>query len=283
MPQKPKIALVFDFDDTLAPDCTSGLLQQRGVAVDEFWESVKQLLGEGWDPVPAYLAKILQDSRSNQTAGPLTQQKLQEWGEQIKFYNGVPTLFKRIREFVAEISPDLEVEFYLISSGIGEILRASRIAKNFKNIWACDFSYAQDGSIEHLKNIVSFTDKTRYLFQITKGLVGEHGHSRPFEVNKAVSPAETYIPFTQMIFVGDGYTDIPCFSLVRKNGGIAFGVYDTEKRETWSRAWAYIEDRRISNLAPSDYGDKSALMINLYMAIQSITAQIKLGQASYQG
>ena len=86
-----------------------------------------------------------------------------------------------------------------------------------------------------------------------------------------------------MIFVGDGYTDIPCFSLVRKQGGVAIGVYDPEDRERWGRAWGFIEDGRVSNLVPADYAKGSALSNSLTMAVESMANRIALRRSTYQG
>ena len=86
-----------------------------------------------------------------------------------------------------------------------------------------------------------------------------------------------------MIVVGDGYTDIPCFSLVRKAGGMAIGVYDQENRDKWGRAWGFIEDGRVSNLVPAEYGERSALSNSLIMAVESIANRISLSAHTYQG
>jgi hypothetical protein len=175
------------------------------------------------------------------------------------------------------------IEFYLVSSGIKDILQSTKLAKYFDDIWACNFCYDESGKIIFPKNIVSFTDKTRYLFQIAKGITGAESRGKPFEVNKKIKDGNLRIPFNQMIVVGDGYTDIPCFSLIRKNGGTAIGVFDKKNRDKWGRAWGYIEDERVSNLAPADYRKDSALSISLMMAAENITNRISLRNQTYQG
>ena len=277
------VAVIFDFDGTLAPDSTSSFLENIGIDVPHFWnEEVEPLLNSGWDPVPAYLYMMIQ--KSNSVDGqPITRQKLAQWGRRISPYNGATRIFSRLRQHVASVSPDALVEFYLISSGIGEILRATKLAKYFDDIWACDFCYGDSGKITFPKNIVSFTDKTRYLFHIAKGITGSQSRGKPFEVNKKVKDENLQIPFNQMIFVGDGYTDVPCFSLIRKHGGTAIGVFDKKNRDKWGRAWGFIEDDRVSNLAPADYGRDSSLSISLMMAIENIAKRIKLRNQTYQG
>ncbi|MCB0335399.1 MAG: haloacid dehalogenase-like hydrolase [Bdellovibrionales bacterium] len=281
MPQQT-IAIVFDFDDTLAPDATSALLASLGVEPEAFWKEVAELLRADWDPVPAYLFKMIEISRQSR-ATAISKSTLHTFGSSISFYRGALTLKKHLTDYAQSVFESISLEFYIVSSGIGEMIRASKFAKHCTHIWACDFHYNTEGCIEFPKNIVSFTDKTRYLFQISKGIIGAETTGQPFAVNKSIAPAELRVPFDQMIYVGDGYTDIPCFSLVKKQGGIAFGVYDPKHTEKWARAWGYVEDNRVSNLAPADYGKDAALMHNLCMAVHRIASNIKLRETSYQG
>jgi phosphoglycolate phosphatase-like HAD superfamily hydrolase len=277
------IAVVFDFDGTLAPDSTSSFLESIGIDVPHFWrQEVQPLLDAGWDPVPAYLYMLIQKSNSESDC-PITQLKLSKWGGQISPYKGATRIFSRLRQHVESINPNVAIEFYLVSSGIKDILQSTKLAKYFDDIWACNFCYDESGKIIFPKNIVSFTDKTRYLFQIAKGITGAESRGKPFEVNKKIKDGNLRIPFNQMIVVGDGYTDIPCFSLIRKNGGTAIGVFDKKNRDKWGRAWGYIEDERVSNLAPADYRKDSALSISLMMAAENITNRISLRNQTYQG
>jgi hypothetical protein len=278
------IAIVFDFDDTLAPDTSSSFLESLGVDVKDFWtKRVQRRIDDGWDPVPAYLYEMIQISKSGNPQKLITREKLLRFGREVKFYNGATRIFSRLKKNVESLNPNISVEYYLISSAIGTLLRETSIAKHFEQVWASDFHYSPDGSIEFPSHIVSFTDKTRYIFHVSKGIFGQKFLGTPFEVNRKIPPQELRIPLDQIVFVGDGYTDIPCFSLVRKHGGVAIGVYDQEHRERWGRAWGFIEDGRVSNLVPADYGSKSALSNSLTMAVESIANKITLRRTSYQG
>jgi hypothetical protein len=276
------IAVIFDFDDTLAPDSTSSFLARRGVDVKAFWKSVEPLVEEGWDPVPAYLFRLVQES-ARRPGKPITRASFQAHGRLLRPFAGVSTIFSRIRKHVASVNPAAAVEFYLVTSGIGEMIRAAPVARHFKDLWACDFHYGAGGAIDFPRNVVSFTDKTRYLFQIAKGIVGPAYHGKPFAVNRKLDPEEIGTPFHNMVYVGDGYTDIPCFSLLRNNGGTAIGVYDRRRRDKWGRAWEFAADGRVSNLVPADYGKKAALSDSLLMATESIARKIKLKGKTYQG
>jgi phosphoserine phosphatase len=278
------IALVFDFDDTLAPDSTSGFLADIGVDVRRFWsEQVDPLLfQEDWDPVPAYLHRMIELSKSH-AHGLITQERLRQWGKRLPLHAGVDTLFSRLRTMVKEHHPQIHLEFYLISSGIGDVLRHTAIAHEFTDIWASEFIYDDKGGIQFPRRIVSFTDKTRYLFHIQKGIIGPASRNKPFEVNRKFSQEMLRIPFEQMIFVGDGYTDIPCFSLIRRSGGVAFGVWDPKHRDKRSRAWGFIQEGRVSNLNQARYDEEAELYQWLEEAVESLAGRISLNNRIYRG
>jgi phosphoglycolate phosphatase-like HAD superfamily hydrolase len=277
------IAIIFDFDDTLAPDSTTGYLRSQGVDMHKFWkEDVQKLIDQDWDPIPAYLHAMIELSKNGHIP-PITAESMKAWAKSITYYPGVLDMFDRLRNYVKKNNPLLNLEFYLISSGVGSILRETSIAHHFQDIWACDFAFDSSGGICFPKRVVSFTDKTRYVFHIAKGIFGERSRGRPFDVNRKIENQDLRIPSNQMIFVGDGYTDIPCFSLIRKGGGIAIGVYDTSNMDKWGRAWGFIEQQRVSNLVPADYSDKSALSNSLIMAVESMARRIELNQMTYQG
>ena len=277
------IALIFDFDDTLAPDSTSGFLASMGVDTAAFWkDEVDPLLVQDWDPVPAYLHRMIELSRSNRL-GAITRERLSKWGSELPLHDGVASLFSRLRHAVKQVHPQVQIEYYLISSGIGDVVRNTPIAHEFTDIWASEFVYGEDGGIAFPRRIVSFTDKTRYLFHVQKGIVGPAYLGKPFEVNRKVAEDRLRVPFDQMVFVGDGYTDIPCFSLIRRAGGFAFGVWDPKHRDKRSRAWGFIEDGRVSNLNQARYDDAAELYQWLEEAVTSLAGRIALKSRVYRG
>lgn len=278
------IAVVFDFDDTLAPDSTSGYLGQAGIAdLSSFWKKeVATLTDDDWDPVPAYLYKMIEASQTERVP-KITKESLVEWGRHLPLHEGVPKLFARLRKVAKDANPRANVEFYLISSGIGDILRSTPIANEFTDIWASEFAYGADGGISFPKKIVSFTDKTRYLFHIQKGLIGPQARGKPFDVNKKLKPEQIRIPINHMIFVGDGYTDIPCFSLVKKDGGVSIAVFDKTHGEKWGSAYQFVHDGRVSNLLSANYSEQSDLSIFLGMAVKKLATDIAVSSGTYQG
>jgi hypothetical protein len=127
--------LVFDFDDTLAPDTTSSYLESLGVDVKDFWtKGVQGRIDDGWDPVPAYLYEMIQISKSGDPHKLTTREKLLRFGREVRFYNGATRIFSRLKKNAESINPNVSVEYYLISSAIGTILRETSIAKHFEQI-----------------------------------------------------------------------------------------------------------------------------------------------------
>ncbi|MDO9510661.1 MAG: HAD family hydrolase [Bacteroidales bacterium] len=269
------IALIFDFDDTLAPDSTSAFLESMGVNAADFWKNeVHPLDNDDWDPIPAYMFALLKLSASSPD-NIITRQRLADFGRKLKFHKGLTRFFDQMREFAHSLDPDLRLEFYVISSGIGEIIRSSRIAHHFTEIWASDFLYNDAGHIVFPRKIISFTEKTRYVFQVSKGIIGKKSKGNPFEVNKKVQYKDFKVRLEHMIFVGDGLTDIPCFSLIKRYNGVTFAVYDKNRPDRWGRAWNFIEDGRVSNLLSANYSADSDLSTNLKMAVQNIYRKIQ--------
>ena len=278
-----RIAVIFDFDDTLGPDSTSGFLKQAGVEdIAGFWAEVGQMMKQDWDPVPAYLHHMIQTSARGDCA-PLTKEALMAWGSQLPFFEGVEDMFKHIRKIVKDANPRISLEFYLISSGIGDVLRQTKIAHEFHDIWASEFHFDEHGIAVAPKKVVSFTDKTRYIFQIQKGIIGKASKGKPFDVNKKLTPEQIRVPMNQMIFVGDGYTDIPCFSMIKKEGGISIAVYDKNHVEKWGSAYQFVADGRVSNLLSANYQEGSDLVNFLSMAVRSLAERIAVSASSYQG
>ncbi len=261
-----RIGVLFDFDGTLAPDSTTGFLASLGVDTATFWEQCDRLIAEsGFDPIPVYLQKMIELARDGI---PITRERLKAYGESIEVFDGVETLFDRVTAHARELSPTSSVEFYMLSSGIETVLRSSPIAGRFHGIWGSEFTYDDNGYAAGIKNVVSFTEKTRYLYQISKGIVGGDARQQPFRVNERMGEQEAfYIPFERMVYIGDGLTDIPCFTLVRRYGGVAIGVYDERRPKKWTQAWRLVDDRRVSTLVSAVFGENSEIERHLKMAL----------------
>jgi len=267
-----KIAIIFDFDETLVEESTSAFLETRNVDINKFWgETVKALIDKDWDPVPAYMFKMIELSLSKS----ISKSDFIAFADDIKYKKGVKELFSNLKAYLSSISSNFEIEYYIISSGIGDVIRSSEISKNFKDIWASDFEYDENEQIIFPKKVLSFTDKTRYIFQISKGMVGKEFRSQPYVVNDKYDSGNYEIPIENMIYLGDGLTDVPCFSLLKKNNGTAIAVYDAQNTQAYGKAWKFIKEDRVSNLNSADYTKGSDLYNTILMAIESIVSKNK--------
>jgi len=228
------VAVVFDFDETLIPDSTTMLLKAHGIDTDDFWgRQAKELIRQGYDPPTAYLNLMLQNIGDGKPLGLLTNQKQTEFGSSLdaSFHEGLPQFFDDVWLDVKSKFKNIEVEFYIVSAGLQAVMDGSAIVrKYFRAAYGCQLAGDDEkGPLKYIKRCITFTEKTRYLFEINKGIDPGESKSNPYLVNKAYPDTERRIPFANMIYVGDGITDIPCFSLVQKFKGLAFGVFDPVK------------------------------------------------------
>lgn len=271
------IALIFDFDDTLTDDSTTRFLEQHGVSAKSFWgKDVKKRVDSEWDPTIAYLDLFLEYVGPGKPLGKLTNKELKRFGSSLGFYEGIPELFQDLEALVAEhrISHP-SIEFYIISGGIEEIIKGSSIARYFSGIWGCTFA-ERDGQIAKIKNLVSFTEKTKYLFFINKGF-GDKARSDQYSVNMEVQDAHRRIPLDHMIYVGDGLTDVPCFSLITSKGGKAFGVFNPTQKDSPKKAWEQlVAPRRVSSMNSPKYGERDDLGSLIRAAVSEICIRLDL-------
>jgi hypothetical protein len=277
-PLSNRIAIVFDFDDTLVPDTVDALLESLGIDALEFrQEKIRPLIDKGWDKILARFYALIEESKRQNYK--ITQEYIAKFGQELAPFDGVNKMFDRLQQCAHESNPKVEVEFYLITCGMVEIARHNCIAPNFKAMWGCEFSYGDRNGIEFLKKIVTHTEKTRYLFQIAKGFDDYQDDGKTF-VYRDLPPEELHIPLSQVIYVGDGESDIPCFSLMNQQQGTAIALYKDSTPEEWGRDLKITQSQRVANLAPVDYSENSELMQSLRLAVEGLCKRIALQQLS---
>jgi phosphoserine phosphatase len=268
------IALVFDFDDTLTDDSTTKLLEAHGIDAVDFWQNQNsKLVADGWNPTLSYLRLVLDNVGHGKPLGQLTNEGLQKFGATLDFYDGIPAVFDDLRDQVQQhpISHP-SIEFYIVSGGIEEIIKGSKIAKHFTNIWGCQFAEV-DGVIKHVKQSISFTEKTKYLFEINKGFNLQE--AKPYAVNEFVAPEHRRIPLTNMIYLGDGLTDVPCFSLLGISGGTSFGIFDPKKKDSPKKGWEkLVVPHRVSTINSPKYGEQDDLGSLLRAAVRQLCLRL---------
>ncbi len=266
------IAIICDCDDTLAHDTTNFLLEENGIKLDDFWNDIdRNFVQKGWDPPQAYLHKILKlmnDGKIKQN----TPQKMHDLAKKIKPYKGADSFIKELQRHVSNnsecIKSGINVEGYIISAGIEDLVKCCSFAKQFKDVLASNYSV--DPKTEKyyaIQSTVTFTEKTKYLYAINKGIDKENLRKYPYLVNDAVKSEQRRIPFRNMIYIGDGPSDIPCFSAVRSNGGHCIGIMADTPKKTYELA----RGRRTNyGMYSNDYSEGSDLRSMLRIIIDEI-------------
>lgn len=220
------IAIIFDFDETLGPDTISLFLQQQKIKPAQFWAEINKMVEDSWDPPLAYMHKMLGLSQEGKL--DISKKALSKTGRSLKLFPGLPSAFSELRNFVrtnAELKQArVSLEFYIASGGLEEMIRATKVEGEIDGIFGCNFAYDKTGKAMGIKSAISFTEKTRYIHGIRKGIDTKELRSNPYRINDAISPDQQRIPFSQMIYIGDGPSDIPCLSIITHNGGTGIGV-----------------------------------------------------------
>lgn len=224
---EPVIAIIFDFDETLGPDTISFFLKEQGLNVDKFWQEVKEMIKDEWDPPFAYMHKMLNLSKQGRL--DISKPMLVRLGKKLPLFPGLPNVFKELKEYVKnnrELKDvKISLEFYIISGGLEEMIRSTKVGTYINGIFGSNFAY--DKKSEEpigIKSAISFTEKTRYIYGIRKGVSLKDLRTNPYKVND-VTPADMRrVPFSQMIYIGDGPSDIPSLSAVTSEGGMGIGV-----------------------------------------------------------
>lgn len=274
-----RLAVVFDFDETLAPDTFALLLQDLGLDADKFkQERVKPLVTDGWDKYIARAYCLVEESNRREGKDKITQARLARVGKELKPFKGVPEMFDRLRQCARNVVEDVEVEFYLISGGFIEMAQNTSISNNFKAMWGCRFLYGQGGEIKFIKQQMTNTEKTSYLYYLSKGMDADKEKDLMFAYSN-VDEGKLRIPLSQVIYVGDGASDAPCFAVVNQAGGVGIGLYK-DNADKWSEQDKIDVNQRVANIAPPDYSENSELMQSLTLAVKGICQQIALRRLS---
>ena len=244
--QAPIIAFLYDFDKTL---CTTDMedyafIPSLGYTPAEFWGKANAF---GWenrmDGLLAYMYTMIQECAAQNIK--LDRAFLNHCGESIQLFPGVREWFARINAFGESLG--VQVEHYIISSGLREIIEGSGIAHEFREIYACEFYYNETGDACWPKLDVNFTNKTQFVYRINKGILDV---SRDKELNDSMPDDSKRIPFTNMIYMGDGLSDVPCMKMMRAYGGQAIAVYQASNRQGVEKLLA---DGRVDFIFPADY------------------------------
>ena len=266
------IALIYDFDGTLA----AGNMQEYdfrpavGKSNFEFWDEANRLAEQqDADQILTYMALMI---RSAQAKGlSLRREAFQESGKKVELYEGVMEWFDRINAYGEERG--VRVVHYINSSGMKEIIEGTPIADKFRKIYACSFLYNVDGIAYWPGVAVNYTNKTQFIFKINKGVESVYDTK---QVNQYMEEKERPVPFSRMIYVGDGTTDIPCMRLVKNFGGHSIAVYNPKDESKRGEMSTLIRDNRVNHVCPADYSEGKEMDIVVKTIIDKCVADHKL-------
>jgi len=269
------IAIMYDFDKTL---CTKDMqeytfIPNLGMDPRTFWKEANELrektkMDQILTSMYVMYNKMLEKNQ------PLMRNYLNESGKDIELYPGVEEWFERINEYGRSLG--VEIEHYIISSGLKEIIEGTTIGTKFKEIYASEFYYDETGKAVWPKLSVNYTNKTQFLTRIRKGVLDI---SDDVNLNKKMIENDRRISSANMIYIGDGLTDIPCMKLTKDGGGISVAVY-TDK--TYKQAFDLLKDGRINYITPANYEVNSELDKIIKKIIKRMTLDTELKNITYK-
>jgi len=257
------VALIYDFDGTLAP----GNMQERDfipaikTKTKKFWTEVSKISKDKQaDNILVYMKLMLDKART--ASIPVRRKDFQDYGKNLSFFNGILPYsnndvsekgwFERINQYGK--TSGINIEHYIVSSGIREMIEGTKLAKKFKAIYASSFFYDPNGVAVWPALALNYTTKTQYLFRINKGCLDVSDNS---SINKYIPEENRIIPFSHMIYIGDGDTDIPCFRLVKDRGGHSIAVYKPNTSGAKNKIEDLIDNGRVNFIATADYRNSS--------------------------
>lgn len=273
MPDKLiKAAIAYDFDETLAPGNMQehSFLPKLGIPKDSFWREANRIAEENdMDGILAYMQLMLQ--KSKEKGIPIRREDFIRYGKDINFFPGVAGYFDLINKYA--LNHGVILEHHIISSGLREFIEGTSIARHFRNIFASGFKYDREGVAEWAALAINYTNKTQYLFRINKGIDNSWDNTT---INRFTPEYKRAVPFSRIIYIGDGETDVPAMKMVKYQGGATIAVYNqkagytTKGKSPKQICRDLITQNRVDYVAEADYTDNSELISTIRLLIDRI-------------
>lgn len=264
------VAIAYDFDGTLA----DGNMQERdfipalGLKPAEFWQKVRaHAKKHDMDEILSYMDLMLREAGKQEH--PITREAFRDYGRTLEFFPGVDSWFGRIDAEAKKRG--IAIKHYIISSGLREMIEGTSIHKYFEYVFASGFRYDVNGVATWPALAINYTTKAQYLFRINKGIANAWDNSK---INKVMAPDERPQPFENMIYIGDGETDIPAMKMTTYQGGTAIAVYPSRKHGAKARAATLVHvDDRADVAVPADYSEGKDLEAAVLATLDRIAAR----------
>lgn len=287
------IAMVWDCDKTLISSyMQEPLFRHFNVDGGQFWREVNALgeyyarVGVHVNPDTCYLNHVLSYVKSGQFKG-LSNKLLREFGKELEFYPGLPDFFAQVKKMVEEDRRyqafGIKVEHYVVSTGFAETIQGSAIAPLVDGIFGCEFieqpalpgydpsATPVQGEISQVASALDNTSKTRYIFEINKG---SNKYPSQIDVNSSIARNDRRVPFENMIYIADGPSDVPAFSILNYNGGATFAVYPKKDVKAFRQVDALRRNNRVQMFGEADYTEGSQSWLWLTDKVRSIADRI---------
>lgn len=265
--KKTTVALIYDFDGTLSPANMQEYDFIKAIGVKNksaFWKENGELVKKHEaSNILCYMKLMIDKARAAKIS--IKRQQFVDFGKGIELYTGVEEWFELVNKLGKEIG--INIEHYINSSGLKEMIEGTKIGKKFKEIYACSFMYEDDIAVWPAV-AVDFTAKTQFLFMINKGIAKISENSK---VNEYKQEDERPIPFKHMIYFGDGETDIPCMKLIKQQGGNSIAVYKPRNQKKKACAEKLVKEQRVNFACAADYSKDG----EIYNIVRAILRQIK--------
>jgi hypothetical protein len=290
------IAVVWDFDQTLIPGYQQKpIFDHYNVDANHFWKEVEELATYykkqkiNVSPDTIYLNHILTYVKSGNFQG-LNNKKLQEFGKQLEFYPGIPDFFEIANKHIENNKEfnkhSIKVEHYIVSTGLRQIIKGSIVSEFVEDVWACEFieepaqpgfdskkeknNKKADGEISQVGYFLDNTTKTRAIWEINKGT----NKDPKVGVNDLIAEEDRRVPIRNMIYIADGPSDIPCFSIINKFGGITLGVYNPNQDKHFNEVKKLQDQGRVQHFSPADYSKGSDVCKWILKSLEEIAELI---------
>jgi 2-hydroxy-3-keto-5-methylthiopentenyl-1-phosphate phosphatase len=271
---KPIVALIYDFDNTLSTRDMQEFtfIPALGMEAGEFWDACGDFAhNHEVDSILTYMYLMAKMAKEKNI--PLTRDALMEMGKEVEFFDGVTDWFERINEYGRQAG--VKVEHYIVSSGLKEIIDGTVIAKYFKRIFASEFMYNDEGNAIWAKMAVNYTNKTQFVYRINKGVLDINNN---VDLNKSQPDDIRRVFFRNMIYIGDGLTDVPCMKLVKQSGGHSIALYHNDEKH---KVQPLLAHERVDWIFDADFSEGSELDHAMHTLIRQLGCDNELQDITY--
>ncbi len=277
------MAIAYDFDGTLAPGNMQehSFIPELKLSTKEFWDKAKQMARDhDMDEILAYMFQMLEGA--NTAKVKITRQNFRKHGKDIEFFEGVREWFPRLNKYAR--GQGVKLDHFIISSGLREMIEGTPIHSHFKYLFASGFAYDQNDVAFWPALAVNYTNKTQYLFRINKGILNSYDNQ---QINKFVPDEDREIPFSNMAYIGDGETDVPCMKMLKYQGGCSVAVFNPKRRGSKNRksakdtAFQLLAEKRAEYALPTDYRDGRPLDLLMKALIDKVAASGRMQLAKH--